>query len=160
MIHLLNKATPPSSATPYPHRLVQTYESTGAIPKHSIIKNTFNPTSKVPIVYSSLTILKGQSSRSLLRFNHLTVIPKSWQETSLANSKVCISRSDVKAVFRSPTPFSSLLTATNLFLLGGVPVPFSSFSQQIAHGSGISNILGSPRQCEVWLESLLQLCPL
>jgi hypothetical protein len=46
------------------------------------------------------------------------VTPKARQETSWTNSKFYISMADVKAVFRSPSPFSSLLTATNFFLLG------------------------------------------
>jgi hypothetical protein len=59
-----------------------------------------------------------------------------------------------------------------------VPFPVSSFPQQITHGFGISNILGSPRQLQCYhflfqclgythdlgsfkeLVSLLQLCPL
>jgi hypothetical protein len=44
---------------PGSHRLVQTYESMGAIPKHSIIQNKFSLISKVPIVYSSLNNVKS-----------------------------------------------------------------------------------------------------
>jgi hypothetical protein len=44
----------PPHSTPWPHMLVKTCESMGAIPRHSIIKNTFNLTSKVPIAYHSL----------------------------------------------------------------------------------------------------------
>ena len=35
-------------------RLFQTYESMEVIPSHSIMQNTFSPTSKVPIVYHNL----------------------------------------------------------------------------------------------------------
>ena len=41
------------------HRLIQTYESMGAIPKHKITNYTFNPKSKVPRVYSSLSSVKS-----------------------------------------------------------------------------------------------------
>ena len=71
-----NKVTPPNSATPWAkhiqtttfhssYRLVQTYESLGAIPSHSIKQNTFNPTSKVPTVYGSLNIVYKSQVQSL-----------------------------------------------------------------------------------------------
>jgi hypothetical protein len=40
---------------PGPHRLIQTHESVAAMPSHSIMQNTFSPTSKVPVVYHSLS---------------------------------------------------------------------------------------------------------
>jgi hypothetical protein len=43
-----------SYSIPGPHRLVQAHETIGAIPSHSIMQNTFSPTSKVFIVYHSL----------------------------------------------------------------------------------------------------------
>jgi hypothetical protein len=49
--------------------------------------------------------------------NHITVILKARQEISLANSKLCISMSNVKAVLRS-TPVLALQTASNFFPLG------------------------------------------
>ena len=42
-----------------PHRLVQTYESLGAIPWHRIMKNTFSPNSEVPIVHNSPNNVKS-----------------------------------------------------------------------------------------------------
>jgi hypothetical protein len=63
-------------------------------------------------------------------------------KTSGANSKLCVSMSDVKALFRSPTPFC--VDSNTLLSLGLVPLPVSSFSQQIFHDSGNSNILGPP----------------
>jgi len=60
-----NSATPwagiykPSHSTPWPHWLVQTHESIEAIPKHTIMQNTFSPTFKVPIVCSSLNNVKS-----------------------------------------------------------------------------------------------------
>jgi hypothetical protein len=48
----------PTQSTPWSHRLVQTHESVGAIPKHSIMQNTLSPTSKDPIVYHSLNNVK------------------------------------------------------------------------------------------------------
>jgi hypothetical protein len=73
---------------------------------------------------------------------------------------------------------SSLLTATNFFFsLGLIALSVSSFPQQVFHSYGISNILGYPRQLQIywfmfrclgysydflgsakWLESLLQIC--
>jgi hypothetical protein len=101
------------------------------------------------------------------------------KEISWANANLCISMSDVKAVFRYPKPFSSLLTATIFFLLGWSQLPIHSFPQENSHDSDISNILGSPRKLNFYsflfqclrsthdplgsskgLLSLLQLCPL
>jgi hypothetical protein len=44
---------------PGPHRLVQTHECMGEIHKHSIMQNTFSPTSKVPIVSNNLNNVKS-----------------------------------------------------------------------------------------------------
>jgi hypothetical protein len=73
----------------------------GAIPKYSIMQNTFSLTSKVPIVYSSLNNVKKSKVQSPFcdLSNHLTVTLKARQETSWTNSKLCISMSDVKVVF-------------------------------------------------------------
>jgi hypothetical protein len=50
--------------------------------------------------------------------------------------------SDVKALFRSPTPF--IFVAWNTLLsLGLVPLPISSFPWQASHHFKVSNILGS-----------------
>lgn len=56
-----------------------------------------------------------------------------------------------KALFRSPIPFS-FVDCSILFSLELVPLPVISSPPQVSYGSGISNILGSPRQ------SRLQLC--
>jgi hypothetical protein len=70
--------------------------------------------------HTSLNNVKSPKFKasSEIHHNHLTVILKARQETSWTKSKLYISMFDVKVVFRSPTPFSSLLTATNFFLLG------------------------------------------
>jgi hypothetical protein len=126
------RATPSNSATPWAEHiqtitfhfltsigLSKHVNLWGAITKHSTMQNTFSPISKVPIVYSSLNNVKSPKFKVFWDSpNHLTVIPKARQETSSANSKLCFSMADVKAVFRSPIPFSSLLPATNFFLLG------------------------------------------
>ena len=49
--------------------------------------------------------------------------------------------SDVKKLFRSPTPFS-FVDCSTLLSLGLVPLPVSSSPQQVSHDSGISNISG------------------
>lgn len=66
-------------------------------------------------------------------------------KTNWTDSKLCISRSGVKARFRSPTPFN-FLDSNTLLSLGLVPSPVSSFPRQVFHDSGISSILESPRQ--------------
>ena len=76
-------------------------------------------------------------------------------KTSWANSKLCISMSDVKVLFRSPTPFS-FVDCNTLLSLGLVPLPIISFPQLISHGSGISNTLESPRQSKVHFYSFIQ----
>jgi hypothetical protein len=111
-----------------------------AIPKHSIMQNTISPTSKVPIVYSSLIVKNSKFkvtsssffffldiffiyisnvSKVTSKIHPVNSIPKIRQETRWANTELCISRSDIKTVIRFPTPFSSLLTGTNFFLLAG-----------------------------------------
>lgn len=60
--------------------------------------------------------------------------------------------SDIKALFRSPIPFSFVECNTRLYL-GMVAFPVSSFPQQVSHSSCVSNILGSPRQNRLHLNS-------
>ena len=74
--------------------------------------------------------------------------------------------------------FFIFVDCNKLLSLGLVPLPVSRFPQQIVHGSGISNILGSPRKIQCYsflfqclgsthnllgfskgLVSLLQHCP-
>ena len=106
-------------------------------------------------------------------------------KTSRANSKLHVYMSNIKVLFRSPTPFilvdcSWHSAATKFVLLGWYQLPFKrSFPQQVSHGYDISNILGSPRQLQLYtflfqclgstndllssskgLGSHLQLCPL
>jgi hypothetical protein len=65
-----------------------------------------------------------------------------------ANSKLSISMSDVKALFRSATPFW-FVDCNSILSLWLVPLSVSRFPQQIAHCHSISNILGSPRQLQL-----------
>jgi hypothetical protein len=58
-----------------------------------------------------------------------------------ANSKHCISISDVKMLFRSPTSFS-FVDCNTLLSLELFPFPVSGSPQQVSHESGIFNILG------------------
>ena len=62
-------------------------------------------------------------------------------KTSWANSKLCISMSDVKALFSSLIPFS-FVDCNTLLSLGLVPLSVSSFPWQVSHNSGIYNIFG------------------
>jgi hypothetical protein len=68
---------------------------------------------------------------------------KATSKTSWENFKLCISMSDVKALFRSPTLFSFI--ECNTLLFGLVPPPVSVFSWQVSHSPDISNVLGSSR---------------
>jgi hypothetical protein len=76
-------------------------------------------------------------------------------KTSLPNSNLCIFMSDVKVLFRTPTP-SSFLDCNTILSLGLHLLPVSSFSQQVAHHFGISNTLGSPRQYRFHLYSFMK----
>jgi hypothetical protein len=58
--------------------------------------------------------------------------------------------SDVKALFRYPTSLFIFVDCNKLLSAGLVLISFSSFPRQIVHGSGISNILGSPRQLQCY----------
>ena len=80
------------------------------------------------------------------------ILDQSKTKNQFENSKLCISMSDVKMFFRSPTPFS-FVDCNTLLSLGLVPLPVSSSPWQVSHGSGISNILGSPRQSRLHLHS-------
>ena len=73
-------------------------------------------------------------------------------KTSWANSKLYISVPDVKMLFRSPRPFS-FADCSTLLSCGLVPLPVSSSPWQVSHNSGISNILGFPRQSRLQLHS-------
>ena len=52
--------------------------------------------------------------------------------------------SDVKALFRSPTPFSFVNCNTHFSLLGLFPHSVYSSPWQLSHSSSISNTFGSP----------------
>ena len=64
------------------------YESMGAIPKHSIMQNTFSPTSKVPIVYRGLNSVKSPKFKvsSETHDNLLTLTP--WKPKSESKSHI------------------------------------------------------------------------
>jgi hypothetical protein len=108
----------------------------------------------------------------------IPVIPKARQETSWANSKLCISKSSQSSLQISSS-FFIFVESNKLLSPGLVPLPISSILQQISYGSGISKILGSSRQLQCYsflfqclgsthdlldsskgLASLLQLCTL
>jgi hypothetical protein len=57
--------------------------------------------------------------------------------------------SDVKALFRSPTPFI-FVNWKKLLSLRLVPLPISSLARQLSQGSGISNILRYPRLLQLY----------
>lgn len=89
-------------------------------------------------------------------YDQNVVVRKYWTKTKCwANSRLCIAVSDVKALFRSPTPFI-FVDCNTLLALGLVPFPVSSLPWQVSHSSGISNILGSPKQSRLHLYSFTQ----
>ena len=76
-------------------------------------------------------------------------------KTSEAYSKLCISTSNVKALFRSPAPFS--FVDYNIFLsLRLVLLAVSNFPLEVYYDSGISKSLKSPRKSRVHLHSITQ----
>ena len=156
------------------YRLVQRYESVGAIPRHRIIKTTFSLTSKVPMVYSSFNNVK--SSMYLLIFiRSLNYKPQSMTQNSWTNSKPCISISDVKAAFRSP-PLFIFVDYNNVLSHRLVPLPARCCPQQISilqlwnlkhlgvsKATSVLQLLLLMSGIHTWscgLVSLLQLCPL
>ena len=127
------------------YRLVQRYESVGAIPRHRIIKTTFSLTSKVPMVYSSFNNVK--SSMYLLIFiQSLNYKPQSMTQTSWTIPNPA----SPSLMSKQPSdlhPFSSLLTTTMFFLIGWFHSLLAAvLSRYLSYNSEISNILGSPRQ--------------
>lgn len=82
-------------------------------------------------------------------------------EIGWANSELCISMSDVKVLFRSPTSFI-FVECNTLLSLGLFLLPVSSSPWHVSHNSGISSILGSPRQSRFHFHSFTQwtLCAL
>ena len=74
---------------------------------------------------------------------------------SWANSKLCMSMSDVKMLFKSPTLFS-FVNCNTLLSLVLVLLPVSSSPWQVSLYSDISNILGSPRQPRFQSHSFMQ----
>ena len=85
-----------------------------------------------------------------------SIVRKSWTKARLeaiwASFTLCTSMSDINALFRSTTSFS-FVVCNKLLSLGLLPLPVSSFSWQVSLGSGISNLLGSPRQARLCLHS-------
>lgn len=67
---------------------------------------------------------------------------KARMKTSRVVSKFCVSMSGITALLRSPTSFS-FVDWNMLFFLGLVPLLVGSFTCQVSHDSGSSNILGS-----------------
>lgn len=102
---------------------------------------------------TEITILKGRKENTVKKYWTKTRI-----KTRRAHSKGDISISDVRALFRSPTPFIlvdyDILLSPGLFLFSG-----SCFSAQISHAFGISNLLWSPGESRLCLNSFTQ-CPL
>lgn len=80
---------------------------------------------------------------------------KTRPKTSEANSKLSLSMSDIKALFRSPDPFRFVDYST-LFSLGLVLQSISSSPWQVSHDSEIFNILGSPTKSRLHLHSFIQ----
>ena len=62
----------PTQSTPWSHRLVQTHESMGAIPKHSIMQNIFSSTSKFRVVYSNLNNVESPKFKVSSEIHTLT----------------------------------------------------------------------------------------
>ena len=85
------------------------------------------------------------------------MVKKHWTKarlkTSWTNCKLCFSISYIKMLFRCPTTLS-FVDGNIQLSLETLPLPVSSFSWQVSHCSGISNMLGFPRQ------SRFQLCNL
>lgn len=77
------------------------------------------------------------------KWEHRKYWAKTNLKTSWGNSKVWISTTDVKALFRSPTPFS-FVDCSTLLSLGLLPHPVSRFLRLVYHDSGIANIMGFP----------------
>ena len=116
----------------------------GVIPTHSIMKNTFSPTSKIPMSIAVSTMLKIQSLKSLLRFiQSLNCNPQSKVGNQLGKLQ---------------TAFPCLMSKWSsnlqlLFHLCGVqllspklfPFSVSRHPQQIFHNFDISYVLGFPR---------------
>lgn len=78
---------------------------------------------------------------------------KARPKTSWTNSKLCISTSDDKTLFRPPTPFS-FVDCHTLLSLGLVPLPVSSSPQQVSHSSGIPQHLGVSKAIQASLSQL------
>ena len=70
-------------------------------------------------------------------------------------SKFCVSMS-LTARLRSLTPFS-FVDCNILLFLGLAPLPVGSFTWQVSHDSGGSNILGSPIPSKFHLHSMASL---
>jgi hypothetical protein len=89
------------------------------------MQNTFSPTSKVPIVHSSLNNIK--SSKSLLRF-----IPSLYCNPPKQDRKLTPNFAyDVKSVsLQISNSFYILVDSNKLLSLGLLPLPVYSFHQQ------------------------------
>jgi hypothetical protein len=72
------------------------------------------------------------------------IVDKAKPKLSWTSSKLSISMSDVKALIRSPDPFSFFVK--NLLSLVLLPFDISSSLWQVSHVSVISKNLGFPRQ--------------
>ena len=95
-------------------------------------------------------MLKVQSSKSLLRFiQSLNCNPKARQEIIWTYSKLylCVWCQNWLQISNS---FFIFVDCKHLLSPWLVPLPVSSFPQQIGHGSGILNILRSPMQLQCY----------
>lgn len=71
------------------------------------------------------------------------ILDQKQDQTSVGYTQNFVSMSDVKVLFRSPTP-SSFVESCRGLSLRLVPLPVSSSPWQVSHESGILTILGSP----------------
>jgi hypothetical protein len=69
------------------------------------------------------------------------ILDQSKTENKLDKLQALHPMSEVKVLYRSPILFI-FVNYNKLLPLGLVPLPVSSFPQQLSHGSGICNILG------------------
>ena len=86
-----------------------------------------------------ITIPKGRKGNPVRKY-----WTKVRLKTNRSDSKYCISMSDIKGLFTSPTPFS-LVDYNTLLSLGLVPHPVSSSLWQVCHDSGISTSWALPK---------------
>ena len=82
----------------------------------------------------------------------MEILEQTRPKTSWSNSKLSVSKSEVKVLFRSPISFIFVdcwwqiwHSAAILHSLGLFPLPVSSFPWQVSHDSDISKIQGGSK---------------